>query len=186
MKGNMIDFAQIDFSRIAVIGCPGSGKTTLACQLAQVFSRPVTHLDRVLWNENWQMLPFEQREQIHADLIGTDTWLIDGMWRSHLPSRFTRSTVVIFLDYKRRVSFSRAVKRFLKFRHKQRADIADGCLEKLDAYFVKYIWNFRKKVRPEILQLISAHPEVRVITLTSPRQTEEFVLALTKYVTNAE
>ena len=180
------DFAAVDFSRVAVIGCPGSGKTTLSNQLGQILGKTVTHLDRVLWQENWQMLPYEQREQIHSHLIATDSWLIDGMWRSHLESRFLRATLVIFLDYKRRVSFSRAVKRFLKYRKKQRADIADGCLEKLDGYFVKYIWKFRKIVRPEIVQLCNQHPEIEVITLTSPKHTKQFVQELQNYIKNAE
>lgn len=179
-----MDFTQTDFSRVAVIGCPGSGKTTLTCRLGQILDRPVIHLDKVLWKENWQMLPFETREQIHAELIDADSWLIDGMWRSHLENRFARATLVVFLDYKRRVSFRRAVGRFLKYRKKQRADIADGCLEKLDGYFLKYIWTFRKKVRPQILQLVADHPEVDVVTLTTPKQTEEFVSELEKYMEN--
>ena len=181
-----INFATVDFSRVAIIGCPGSGKTTLSLTLSEILNLPVTHLDKVLWEKNWQMLPFDEREKIHNQLIAGETWLIDGMWRSHLPSRFLRATVVIFLDYKRSVSFSRAVKRFFKFRNTQRQDIAEGCLEKLDGYFVKYIWTFRKKVRPEILELSAAHPEVQVIRLTSPKKTKQFVTQLQNYVKNVE
>ena len=181
-----IDFQQLDFTRIAVIGCPGSGKTTLSNTLGQVLSRPVTHLDKVLWDTNWQMLPFAEREQIHSALVAADSWLIDGMWRSHLSGRFSRATLVIFLDYKRSVSFTRAVKRFFKYRNKQRQDIADGCLEKLDGYFVKYIWNFRKNVRPEILELIAQHPKVTVVTLRTPKQTQQFVAQLQNYIKNAQ
>lgn len=182
----IMDLTNTDFSRVAVIGCPGSGKTTLACRLGQILSKPVVHLDRVLWEKNWQMLPFEEREKIHAELIGTETWLIDGMWRSHLESRFVRATFVVFLDYKRRISLRRAVNRYLKYRKTQRADIAEGCLEKLDGYFLKYIWTFKKNVRPQILQLAADHPEVKVLTLSNPKQTKEFVRQLEKFFTNAE
>jgi len=181
-----MDFTNTDFSRVAVIGCPGSGKTTLACKLGQILGKSVVHLDKVLWNKNWQMLPFDEREKIHEDIIGAENWLIDGMWRSHLESRFARATFVVFLDYKRRVSLRRAVRRFLKYRKKQRADIAEGCLEKLDGYFLKYIWTFRKKVRPQILQLIVDYPEVEVATLCTPKQTEKFVQQLIKFFTNVE
>ncbi|MCM1290050.1 MAG: hypothetical protein NC132_06415 [Corallococcus sp.] len=173
-----MDFTQTDFSRVAVIGCPGSGKTTLALQLGQILGKPVIHLDKVLWNKNWQMLPFEERQTIHDNLIAQDGWLIDGMWRSHLDARFQRATLVIFLDYQRRLCMFRAVSRFFKYRKKQRFDIADGCLEKLDAYFVKYIWTFKKNVRPQILQLAEDNAQVRVITLHSPKQTKKFVQQL--------
>lgn len=176
-----MDFSQTDFSRVAVIGCPGSGKTTLACKLGQILDKPVIHLDKVLWDKNWQMLPFDEREKIHNEIIGAESWLIDGMWRSHLQSRFVRATFVVFLDYKRRVSFRRAVNRYLKYRKKQRADIAEGCLEKLDGYFLKYIWTFRKNVRPQILQLIADNPEISVVTLATPKQTQEFVKQLESY-----
>lgn len=177
-----INFAETDFSRVAVIGCPGSGKTTLSCTLGQLLGLPVTHLDKVLWDKNWQMLPYEKREEIHGEIIARDSWLIDGMWRSHLAQRFQRATLVIFLDYRRSVSFTRAVRRFFKYRNTQRADIASGCLEKLDGYFLKYIWTFRRRVRPEILQLRAQHPDVQIISLSNPRQTQQFVERLTEYV----
>lgn len=160
-----------DLARVAIIGCPGSGKTTLSNSLQQILRRPVVHLDKVLWLPNWQMPSYEERVQIHSEIVNNENWIIDGMWKSHLVDRFKRATLVIFLDYKRGLCMRRAIKRRLKYGGKQREDIADGCLEKLDGYFLKYIWTFRKNVRPLIFQLVEQHPEIKVITLTSPKQT---------------
>lgn len=175
-----IDISALDFSRVAVIGCPGSGKTTFALRLGELLSRKVVHLDKVLWGANWQMLPYDERQVIHNNLISADTWLIDGMWKSHLPQRLDAATLVIFLDYKRRVSMGRAIKRRIKYRGKQRDDIADGCLEKLDNYFLQYIWTFRRKVRPYILNEIAARPNLNVVTLASPKVTEAFLQTLSQ------
>lgn len=175
------NLAALDFSRIAVIGCPGSGKTTFSIRLGEILSRQVAHLDKVLWNPNWQMLPYDERKIIHDKLISADTWLIDGMWRSHLVDRFKRATLIIFLDYKRRVSFLRALKRRMKYSGKQRDDIAEGCLEKLDRDFTRYIWTFRKRVRPQILELINAVPQVTVVTLSNPKSAEKFLQSLERY-----
>ncbi len=38
-----------DFTRVAVIGCPGSGKTTFSNNLGHMLGRKVTHLDKLLW-----------------------------------------------------------------------------------------------------------------------------------------
>lgn len=173
-----VDISELDFSRVSVIGCPGSGKTTFTNELGAILGREVVHLDKLLWGANWQMLPYEQRKVIHDDLIYADSWLIDGMWKSHLPERLDRTTLVVFLDYKRRVSMWRAIKRRIKYRGKQRDDIAEGCLEKLDNYFLHYIWTFRSKSRPLILQQLSDRPNLAVVTLSTPKQTEYFLQLL--------
>ena len=183
-RGRQADFSALDFSRVAVIGCPGSGKTTFAKSMGAIMSRQVWHLDKVLWNPNWEMLPYDKRKAIHDGLISSGEWIIDGMWRSHLADRFGRATLIIFLDYKRRVSYFRALKRRIKYRGKQRDDIADGCLEKLDKDFTEYIWNFRKNVRPTILRLIAEYPQTAVITLPNPKSADKFLYGLSRYVAN--
>lgn len=177
MKGEkfQIDLSKLDFSRIAIIGCPGSGKTTFSKSLGEKLGRGVIHLDKVLWGANWQMLPYEQRKVIHGNLISSEEWIIDGMWKSHLTERLDAATLVIFLDYKRRVSMLRAINRRIKYRGRQRDDIADGCLEKLDGYFLHYIWTFRRKVRPVILQELAKRPKLDAVTLATPKQTELFL-----------
>lgn len=176
------DLSALDFARVAVIGCPGSGKTTFARSLGELLSREVIHLDKVLWGANWQMLPYDERQVIHGNLISADSWLIDGMWKSHLTERLDKATLVIFLDYKRSVSFNRAIKRRIKYRGKQRDDIADGCLEKLDSYFLRYIWTFRRRVRPYIHSVLAARPSLNVVTLSTPKQTQRFLDTLKQHV----
>lgn len=177
-KNNVLDVSALDFSRVSVIGCPGSGKTTFTKSLGGILNRTVTHLDKVLWGANWQMLPYDERKLIHDGVILTDNWIIDGMWKSHLDDRLDRATLVIFLDYKRRISFWRAIKRRIRYRGKQRDDIAEGCREKLDNYFIRYIWTFRRKVRPFILKELSSRQNLTVLTLKNPKQAERFLQTL--------
>lgn len=183
LRDSLQCFSQCDFSRIAVVGCPGSGKTTFSKALGNVLNRPVLHLDKLLWNPNWQMLPYDERKPIHDTLIAQENWIIDGMWRSHLVDRYSRATLVVFLDYRRATCVRRAIVRRLKYSGKQREDIAQGCLEKLDRYFLKYIWNFKKKVRPLILQLAESHSQsVYTITLTNPKAAKNFLHALETFL----
>ena len=160
--------------RIAVIGCPGSGKTTFCNTLGQALNRPVVHLDKVLWAPNWQMIPYAERKQIHDQLIEGDQWIIDGMWRSHLTDRLQRATLVIFLDYKRSVCMRRATFRHLKNLHKQRPDIAQGCIEKHDKDFSNYIKTFNKKVRPFVVAQL-AQTDAQVVVLSNPRQAQKYL-----------
>lgn len=180
MKSNVFCLQDADFTRTAVIGCPGSGKTTFSNNLQEILHRRAIHLDKVLWAANWKMLDYEKRVEIHNNIICQDSWLIDGMWKSHLPDRFKRATLVIFLDFRRSLCLYRAVKRRVRYSGKQREDIADACLEKLDGYFLKYIWTFRKKVRPVILSLMEENPQIKVIRLTSPKEAQRFLQQLSQ------
>ncbi len=173
-----METSQIDFSRVAIIGCPGSGKTVFSNKLGEILNRTVVHLDKILLGQNWDAKEFEQRVEIHNELIAQESWVIDGMWLSHLTERFKRATFVIFFDYKRSVCMWRAIKRQIKYNKKQRDDVADGCLDKMDKSFLDYIWTFKKKVRPQILQLIEENPQVQVVVLKNHKQTEQFIKAL--------
>ena len=164
-----------DLSRIAVIGCPGSGKTVFSDKLGQITNRAVVHLDKELWQPNWTMPSYEERQAMHQALIEPNSWIIDGMWMSHLDDRLTRATTVFFLDYKRSVCFWRMLKRRYKNAGKQRNDMASGCIDRLDSDFVRYIWNFRKKTRPTLQTKLASHPQVQVVTLKSPKQANKLL-----------
>ena len=86
------DFSQMDFSRVCVIGSAGSGKTTFCKALGNLLGRQVTHLDKILWGENWTELTREQQVQILTSVVETDQWIIDGLWASTLEMRYKRAT----------------------------------------------------------------------------------------------
>ncbi len=178
------NFSELNFARVAIIGCPGSGKTTFSNQLQGILGRSVVHLDKLLWNPNWNMLEFSERQAIHGKLIAEENWIIDGMWKSHLTERLKRATLVIFLDYKRSLCMRRAILRRIKYNGKQREDIAEGCLEKLDTYFLKYIWNFNKNMRPLISQLLQNNQAVQAVVLKNPKQTKAFLAQLEEFFKN--
>jgi adenylate kinase family enzyme len=176
------DFSQMDFSRVCVIGSAGSGKTTFCKALGNLLGRQVTHLDKILWGENWTELTREQQVQILTSVVETDQWIIDGLWASTLEMRYKRATVVIFLNYKPTLCAWRAFTRAIKHKGKQRDDLATGCIEKIDFSFYNYILKFRKHSLPKIQQLQHDYPTVPVVCLNTPNQTQQFVEQLQVYI----
>ena len=184
MTKSIYDFSTLDFSRIAVIGSAGSGKTTLSKNVGKLLNRPVTHLDKILLGENWTDLPHEQHVQILQPIVEQPTWIIDGMWSKTLQMRYQRATLVLFLDYKPALCAWRAFTRSLKFNGKQRDDLAPGCVDKINLDFYKYILNFRKGCRLKVVQAQKDYPNVPVICFTKPKQARQFLSQLEQYLNN--
>ena len=177
-------FDGVDFSRVAIVGSPGSGKTTLSVRLESILQVAAVHLDRELWLPGWQLRPEEERKKIHNGLIAADRWLIDGMWGSLVADRYCRATVVVHLDYPWTLCLARAHRRCRNSRGQQRFDMADGCPDKMDGEFVRYIMRFDRLVGRKLRALEAEHPEVTLFRLRSPRQTELFVKQLTEFFSN--
>lgn len=164
----------LDFSRTAVIGCAGSGKTTFSLELGKLIGKNVVHLDKELWQSGWVLRP--DRAELHKQIIAGESWLIDGMWGSLLLPRFARATLVIFFDYPTWLCVRRAEKRRKRGRGTQRFDMAEGCIEgDKDKEFISWIRRYRKTTRPKVYDLANAYPTVDFVVFKTPRQATRFL-----------
>jgi adenylate kinase family enzyme len=85
--------------RIAIVGVTGSGKTSLACRLAQIFRIPHVELDALHWQPNWVMAELEPfRRQVEAALAGP-AWVTDGNYGKARDLIWPRATLLVWLDY---------------------------------------------------------------------------------------
>lgn len=133
-------------NRIAVLGCGGSGKTTLARRLGTTLRIPVIHLDRVFYDDDWNPLPQDVFAAAQRELVAAPRWVIDGNYASTLPIRLAAADTVIFLDLPAPTCLLGIAQRHLgRGRHR------------VNGEFLRYVWNYRRTMAPRVRGLIAAH-----------------------------
>jgi adenylate kinase family enzyme len=101
MAHEISPFAQLDAlpRRVIVGGTTGSGKTTLAGQIAAIIGAPHVELDALHWEPNWTEAPTDVfRERIAAALNG-DRWVVDGNYSVARDLTWSRADLLVWLDY---------------------------------------------------------------------------------------
>jgi adenylate kinase family enzyme len=165
-----------DSERILILGCSGSGKSTLARKICEKYRLPAIFLDVYFWQPNWIETPQKEWREKVKELVRVDRWVMDGTFSESFDLRFPFADKIIIVNLPRTICLYRAIARVLKYsRIKRRPDMADGCDETFDLGFYKYIWNYNKKVLPQINQAIKDyHCEGKVIYLSSTNEVEKF------------
>lgn len=161
--------------RILLIGSGGSGKSTLAKQLGMKLSIPVYHLDTIFWKPGWTPTEKETFRSEVEELMTGDEWIMDGNFGGTMDSRLQRCDTVIFLHYSRWTCMRRAVKRRLMYHGKSRPDMTEGCKEKLDIDFLKWIYFYNDQKAPEVIDKLRQSDIENIIILKSPAKTEKWL-----------
>lgn len=164
--------------RILVMGCNGAGKTTFACKLAGALALPAIHLDLHYWRAGWQQPDSgEWRSQVAA-LVGASEWVMDGNYSDTYDLRMARADTLIWLDYSRTICLTRVLWRTLGGYGRVRARLPQGCPERLELTFLRYIWDFQNKHRPRIAKAIEYFGgHLRVFRLTCDAEADALLAA---------
>ena len=166
--------------RIAIIGSPGAGKSTLAPVLGTALGLPIIHLDAVYWRPGWVEPPKDEWAQTVRALTQGEAWIIDGNYSRTMDIRLAAADTIIYLDFPRRLCVWRVLKRAIQYRGRTRPDMGPGCREKLDWKFLLWVWNYPARSRPATLQKLAHCREAgkTVIYLCNPRAVRQFLETL--------
>ena len=164
--------------RIVIIGCPGSGKSTLARELGEILNLTVVHLDRLWWTKGWQNVSMEVFDHRLNNALNLDRWIIDGIYSRTMDARLGKCDTIIYLDYSRWVCLWGFFQRLLTRKGTARPDLPEGCPEKLEWDFVKYIWNFNQNNKVLNDTQIAKAKHAKAIVLKNRRETRAFLNSL--------
>ena len=169
--------------KIAILGYSGAGKSTLARTLAEHYEVPVLHLDAVHHLPGWQERERAEEIKIVGDFLDENNergWVIDGTYKKVLlDRRLDEADLVILMLFGRLTCFFRAYSRYRKYKDKIRPDSAEGCEEKFDKTFIKWLlFEGRTKRRREIFDEIKTSRKDKVRIVKTQRATDKLVKEL--------
>ena len=160
--------------RVLIIGSHGSGKSTLATDLARRTALPIIHLDQQYWRAGWVEPDKSEWAALVGKLIENERWIIDGNYSGTLALRLTRADTVIDLELPGWLCLLRVLRRVTSSWRRVRPDMAEGCPERFDLYFLwwtlKYPFSSRKRVEQKLRGFSG-----RLIKLTSPADVRGFL-----------
>ncbi|WP_160042652.1 DNA topology modulation protein [Paenibacillus sp. USDA918EY] len=165
--------------KITIIGSGGSGKSTLASELGKILGLPVYHLDALHWKTGWKPTPKKEWDQLMEELVSRNEWIIDGNYGRSMDVRLQASDTIIYLDYPTYLSLFRGIKRSMQYYGKTRPDMGEGCAERIDFQFFKWILHYRRDQRPNILKKLNMLQDKKNIHIfASPKQLKNFLKQL--------
>jgi len=101
--------------RFALIGLPGSGKSTFAVKLGKLLKIPVHHLDKHVFEPNGKKRDKHAFLLFQKQLVDEECWVIEGCSFSTFEMRFAQADTVIYFFLPRYVCFWRMLKRLFNY-----------------------------------------------------------------------
>ena len=159
-----------DMKKIIVIGCPGSGKSTVSRALHNKTGIPLFHLDMMYWNADKTTVEKSVFLERLSAVFEKDEWIIDGNYGSTMELRMAACDTVIFLDY----PLDSCLDGIKERRGKSRSDMPWIETEE-DAEFIEFIKNYNEQQKPKVLELLKKYGDKNIIILGSREQADAFL-----------
>lgn len=163
-------------------GVTGSGKTTMAREIAARTGLPWHEIDNLTWEPGWVVVPVDEQRRRVAAICAGERWILDTAYGAWLEVPLERVQLIVALDYPRWRSLWRLIRRTLlrNFDHKP---ICNGNTESLRQTFSRnsiILWHFqsfaRKRDRIRAWAADESGPDV--VRLISPAAAQRWLHSL--------
>ena len=162
-------------SRILVLGCPGSGKSSFAKKLQTCTGLPLTHLDNIWWRPDRTHISREAFDRELETIMCGPCWILDGNYSRTYETRIRACDTVIFLDYDKETCMQGITERVGKPR-----DDMPWVEDALDPELVQLVQDYETENRPRVYALLAQYPEKRAIIFRTRQQAEDWLAEIRK------
>src|SRR5580700_1979189 len=145
------------YKKFALIGLPGSGKSSFAAKLGRILDIPVHHLDRHMFEPGGKKRDKQEFIEIQKAMLDEKAWVVEGCSFSTFEMRFAKADVLIYFHFSRLVCYLRLIKRIFNYKK----DF--GGLRRINWELLRYIWSFDKEKRAGIEELRKKYPKTQFI-----------------------
>lgn len=160
-------------NKIILIGCPGSGKSTLSFKLEEILKYPVLHLDKIYHIDNENHITNDELKQLVFEFASKyDKWIIDGNYQRSLEQRMGLCDTIVYLDFPTDVCTKNIVDRSKKEKTKDMADGFDN--SKISTEFVERVKKFNEEQRPLIYEMLKNYKNKKIIILKNYAEVDKF------------
>jgi adenylate kinase family enzyme len=164
-------------NKVVVFGKPGGGKSTLSRKLSAETGIKLCALDLIEYKKNGERVSREEYLKKHADLIGADSWIIEGL--GTLESfwlRIDAADTLIYVDLPYSVHYWWVTKRLLKsFFVKPEGWPEGSSVLKGTLASWKYLRSSPKFWTPELFEKIQSRGKGKdIYRITSVKEINDF------------
>jgi adenylate kinase family enzyme len=172
--------------RIVVVGPPGSGKTTVASDIARRLGLAHVELDSLWWDPNWTEAGSEEFCARLLPVVAADTWVVDGNYFSvgMRDVGWPHADTIVWLDLARWVTVPRVVWR-TAWRGVRRMELWSGNRESLRLAMrpdsiIRYAWREHPKYnrRYEGMDDDPEYAQLTWVRLRSPHAVRQWLASL--------
>lgn len=160
---------KIHVKKFAIIGLPGSGKSTFASKLGKILSIPVHHLDTHMFEPDGKKKNKQEFIEIQKAILDEEAWIVEGCSFSTFEMRFAKADILIYFQFSRLVCFYRLFKRLFNYEKNF------GSLRAVTKDILKYTWNFDKDKRLKIEELRQKYPQAQFLIFRNQKDADAFL-----------
>ena len=163
--------------RVLVMGSSGSGKSTFARRLSAITGIPTISIDALFWRPGCVEPDRTAFRERLAGAARQPRWIMDGNYTSHLVElRRDACDTVIWFDLPRSACMRGILVPTATSFGRVRPEMSEGCPEKIDFKFFHYVWTFREKQRPRLLEYFRGlRPDQSLICFTDRAQADDYL-----------
>lgn len=161
------------YKKIIVLGGSGSGKSTLANRISVYTGYPIYHLDNILLNLDWsQKEKSEWLNLCKKEFLSKEVGVVDGNYSLVLKERIEWADLIIFINVSTTRHLLNIFKRSLMVNLglEKRYGMKEGKKDIIDLKFLKWVLNWNRGHKREMLNLMESIKGKRVVVVNKPRR----------------